>query len=61
MEPPQHEHQAESTALDPDRDPEQTKDEPMLYCPVCDQRLVSRRCKLLCEQCGYFMSCADYY
>jgi Zn finger protein HypA/HybF involved in hydrogenase expression len=35
--------------------------EAMLYCPVCNTRLTSRKCKLLCEQCGYFMSCADYY
>jgi hypothetical protein len=33
----------------------------MLFCPACDSRLVSLRCKLLCERCGYFMSCADYY
>jgi hypothetical protein len=31
------------------------------YCPVCSQRLESRRCKLLCNACGYYMSCADYY
>ena len=36
-------------------------EEPMLFCPVCDQRLTSQKCKLICEQCGYFMSCADYY
>lgn len=36
-------------------------EEPMLYCPVCDQRLTSMKCKLICERCGYFMSCADYY
>lgn len=35
--------------------------EPMLYCPVCSRRLSERKCKLLCEQCGYYMSCADYY
>jgi hypothetical protein len=34
---------------------------PMLFCPVCDARLVSLRCKLLCRRCGYYMSCADYY
>jgi hypothetical protein len=34
---------------------------PMLYCPVCSQRLASRKCKLFCERCGYYMSCADYY
>jgi hypothetical protein len=31
------------------------------YCPVCSQRLESRRCKLICQVCGYYMSCADYY
>lgn len=37
------------------------ENEPILYCPVCSTRLSERKCKLLCEQCGYFMSCADYY
>jgi len=37
------------------------EDEPMLYCPVCSSRLTERKCKLLCERCGYYMSCADYY
>jgi len=31
------------------------------YCPVCSHRLESRRCKLICTVCGYYMSCADYY
>src|SRR5205814_9310641 len=31
------------------------------YCPVCSRRLESKRCKLICPQCGYYMSCADYY
>ena len=30
------------------------------YCPVCSQRLESRRCKLICNRCGYHMSCSDY-
>lgn len=30
------------------------------YCPVCSERLESRRCKLICNLCGYYMSCADY-
>ena len=37
------------------------EDEPMLYCPVCSKRLTERKCKLFCEQCGYYLSCADYY
>ena len=36
-------------------------EEAMLYCPVCDTRLSQSRCKLRCEKCGYYMSCADYY
>ena len=31
------------------------------FCPVCSQCLESRRCKLICNVCGYYMSCADYY
>jgi hypothetical protein len=37
------------------------EDQPMLYCPVCSLRLDQRKCKLFCRQCGYYMSCADYY
>ena len=35
--------------------------EPMLYCPACSTRLTELKCKLVCNQCGYYMSCADYY
>jgi hypothetical protein len=49
----QHETSAESS---PPSD-----GEPMLFCPVCSRRLAERKCKLYCEQCGYYMSCADYY
>ena len=37
------------------------QEDPSRYCPVCSQRLESRRCKLVCDTCGYYMSCADYY
>jgi len=52
----------------PMKDPEaaspdhrESQDEPMQYCPVCSTRLTARKCKLICETCGYYMSCADYY
>jgi hypothetical protein len=46
----------------PSSDPEPVSDEnAMLYCPVCSMKLESRKCKLFCAQCGYYMSCADYY
>lgn len=35
--------------------------EPMLFCPVCSLRLEQRKCKLFCQRCGYYLSCADYY
>lgn len=35
--------------------------EAMLFCPVCNDSLVPHKCKLLCQRCGYYMSCADYY
>lgn len=38
-----------------------SEQEPMLFCPVCSLRLSERKCKLFCERCGYYMSCADYY
>ena len=39
----------------------EVQEDPSRFCPVCSQRLESRRCKLVCGVCGYYMSCADYY
>jgi len=47
--------------VDPRPTGPKSEQEPMLYCPVCSTRLVSRKCKLICEKCGYYLSCADYY
>ena len=37
------------------------KEYAMLYCPICSVSLEGLKCKLFCPQCGYYMSCADYY
>ncbi len=41
--------------------PNEREEEPMLYCPLCSMRLTELKCKLVCQRCGYYMSCADYY
>jgi hypothetical protein len=43
------------------REQQSAVEHPMSYCPVCSERLEPKRCKLVCERCGYYLSCSDYY
>jgi len=52
----------EGSGQRPDQPPSsKNENEPMVYCPVCSTRLAELKCKLVCNRCGYYMSCADYY
>ena len=35
--------------------------EVMQVCPNCSAQMRDRSCKLVCPQCGFFLSCSDFY
>ena len=48
-------------SADLDLSPAQPVDHHCQICPTCGHRLTGHHCKLICTQCGYYLSCADYY
>ncbi|SPF31362.1 hypothetical protein SBA1_10049 [Candidatus Sulfotelmatobacter kueseliae] len=35
--------------------------DPGQYCPNCSAKLRESRCQLKCPQCGFYLSCSDFY
>ena len=53
---PEKDSSRERLSAPPDR-----QEDPSQFCPQCGLKLQPDHCKLRCPQCGYYMSCSDYY
>ena len=50
-----------ANATSPEACPLTSQEHHSVFCPTCSSRLAESRCKLICRNCGYFLSCADFY
>jgi rubrerythrin len=49
-----------SDELSDDKKFAELNEQPAQFCPLCSAKLESRRCKMVCPRCGYFMSCSEF-
>jgi len=35
--------------------------DPSRVCPHCSEIMQEQRCKVICQKCGFYLSCSDFY
>ena len=53
--------QGEIERVEGTREMERGAGHPERFCPNCSAELKEHRCKLSCGQCGFYLSCSDFY
>ncbi len=50
-----------ATGVPVNLEPADLKKDASSICPNCSTELRGHRCKVVCEKCGFYLSCSDFY